>query len=116
MKNVVCILAFTLGCLISRDASSAAKPTILALEQRTVLRVGELAVLHMPSNIHRRYLQGGPDGDWMDTLVQVQRSGRDLTFRAVRQGKGVIVVSPDVPARKCISCVTSHYFIDVVYQ
>ena len=116
MKKVVCILAFTFACLISRDARSAAKPITLALEQRTTLHVGELVVLHMPSNIYRRYLHSGPDGAWLDVLALVKRSGRDVTFRAVRPGKGVIIISPDVPDGECISCVTIHYFVDVVSQ
>lgn len=116
MKNVVCILAFTFGCLVSRDARSATKPIALALEQSTVLRVGELAVLHMPSNTDRHHLNSGPGGDWRDVLALVKRSGQDTTFRAVRQGKGVVIVSPNVPAGECTSCVTSHYFIEVVSQ
>jgi hypothetical protein len=116
VKKMVGILAFTLGCLISRDALSASKPITLALEQGTTLHVGELAVLHMPSNIYRRYLHTGPDGAWLDVLALVKRSGRDVTFRAVRPGKGVIIISPDVPDGECISCVTIHYFIEVVSQ
>jgi hypothetical protein len=116
MKKVVCILAFTFGCLISRDARSAAKPTTLALEQTTTLHLGEVAVLHMPSNVYRRYLHSGPAGAWDDVLVLVKRSGRDVTFRAVHSGRGVILISPDVPDGGCISCVTIHYFIEVVSQ
>jgi hypothetical protein len=114
MNKTVCILAFTLGCVLSRDVLSAAKPTTLAQEQTTTLRVGELAVLRVPSNIGRRYLHSGPDGAWRDALTLVKRSGRDVTFRAVRPGKGVIIVSPDVADGDCISCVTIHYFIEVV--
>src|ERR1700730_3133504 len=103
MKRVVCILAFTLGCLISRDAQSAAKPVTLALEQRTTIHVGELALLHIPSD--RRYLHSavgeGPNGAWRDVLALVRRSRRDVTFRAVRLGKGVIILSPDVPDGEC---------------
>ena len=110
---MVCILAITLG-LISSDVRSAAKPITLALEQRTTLHVGELAVLHIPSDIDSRFLHSGPDGAWRGVLALVKRSGRDVTFRAVRQGKGVIIMSPDVPAGGCVSCVTIHYFIEVV--
>jgi hypothetical protein len=106
MNKVVCILVFTLGCLISRDAQSAAKPITLALEQRTTLQVGELAWLHIPSD--RRYLHSaggeGPNGAWRHVLALVRRSRRDVTFRAVRPGKGVIILSPDVPDGECISC------------
>jgi hypothetical protein len=115
MKKAVCVLAFTFG-LISRDAQTAAKPIMLALEQTTTLRVGELAVLHMPSNIFRRYLHSGPDGAWGDVLALVKRSGRDVTFRAVHPGRGVLTISPDQPEGGCISCVTIHYFVEVVSQ
>jgi hypothetical protein len=116
MKKLVCILAFTFGSVISRDLRSAAKPITLASGQRTTLHVGELAVLHIPSSIYRRYLHSRPDGVWLDVLALVKRSGRDVTFRAVRQGKGVIIISPDVPDGGCISCVAIHYFVEVVSQ
>ena len=116
MKKVVCILTFTFGCLISRDARSAAKPITLDAKQTTTLHVGELAVLHMPANIYRRYLHSGPDGAWLDTLVLVKRSGRDVTFRAVHPGRGVILIGPDQPDGGCISCVTIRYFIEAVAQ
>ena len=116
MKKVVCILAVALGCVISRDARSASKPITLVEGQRTALHVGELAVLHMPSNINRRYLHSGPDGAWLDTLALVKRSGRDVTFRAVHQGRGVILISPAQPGGGCMSCVTIRYFIEVVSQ
>jgi hypothetical protein len=116
MKKSVCILAFTLGCLLSRDAQSAATPITLAAKQTTTLHVGELAVLHMPSDVYQRYLHSGPDGAWLDTLALVKRSGRDVTFRAVHQGRGVILISPAQPDGSCISCVTIRYFIEVVSQ
>jgi hypothetical protein len=114
MKKAVCVLAFTVGCLISRDARSAAKHTTLAAEQTTTLHVGELAELHMPSNVYRRHLRSGPDGAWGDVIALVKRSGRDVTFRATHPGKGVIILSPDVPDGQCISCVTTHYFVEVI--
>ena len=116
MKTGICILAFTVGCLLSRDAQSAAKPIVLAAKQTTTLHVGELAVLHMPSDVYQRYLHSGPDGAWLDTLALVKRSGRDVTFRAVHPGRGVILISPAQPGGGCMSCVTIRYFIEVVSQ
>jgi len=88
------------------------------MEQTTTLHVGELAVIHIPSG--RRYLNSaggeGPNGAWRDVLALIRRSRRDVTFRAVRAGKGVIILSPDVPNEECISCATIHYFIEVVSQ
>jgi hypothetical protein len=111
---MVWILAFTLGYLISSDVRSADKPITLALEQRTTLHVGELAVLHIPSD--NRYSHAGTDGAWRNVLARVRRSRRDVIFRAVRPGSGVIIISPDVPNGECISCATLHYFIEVVSQ
>ena len=85
----------------------------LALEQKTTLHVGELAVLQIPSD--RRYLRSA-NGAWRDVLALVKRSGRQVTFRAVRPGRGVIIISPDVPNGDCVSCATLHYFIEVVSQ
>src|SRR5689334_10172257 len=103
MKRVICILAFAVACLISLDARSAAKPITLSLEQTTTLRVGEAAVLHIPSD--RRYLPA-VNGAWRDVLALAKRSGRDVTFRAVRPGSGVIIIGPDVPDGACVSCAT----------
>src|SRR5438128_6244950 len=116
MKKMICILAVTLGCLISSEVRSADKSITLVLEQTTTLHVGDLAVLHVPSD--RRYLRSasgeGPSGAWRDVLALVRRSRRAVTFRAVRSGKGLIILSPDVLNGECISCATLHYFIEVV--
>ena len=118
MRTVVCILALAFGCLIPSDVRGAGKPIRLTLEQTTTLHVGELAVIHIPSG--RRYLNSaggeGPNGAWRDVLAFIRRSRRDVTFRAIRAGKGVIILSPDVPNGECISCATIHYFIEVVSQ
>jgi hypothetical protein len=83
----------------------------MVLENTTTLRVGDVTVLHIPSdrgNLH-------PDNAaWPDVLTLVRQSGLDLTFRAVRPGTGVIMFSPYVPDGGCISCVTVHYFVTVV--
>jgi hypothetical protein len=83
------------------------------LENTTTLRVGQAAVLHIPSD--RRYLPS-INGAWQDVLALVHQSGRDVTFRAVQPGSGVIILSPDVATGECISCATLHYFIKVVSQ
>jgi hypothetical protein len=85
----------------------------MALENTTTLQVGEVAVLHIPSD--RRYLHAA-NGAWRDVLALVEQSERDVTFRAVHPGSGVIIISPDVPDGECISCATLHYFVKVVSQ
>ena len=85
MKKVVCILAVTLGCLISSEVRSAPKPITLAWEQTTTLHVGELPVLHIPSD--RRYLHS-PNGACRDALALVKQPRRDVTFRGTpRKGR-----------------------------
>jgi len=83
----------------------------LALEEGTTLHVGELAVLQIPS-------QGR---DWHfaaagNALALVHRSGHRVVYRAVRPGQEAIVIAPHVKNGECISCVTRHYFIEVMSQ
>jgi hypothetical protein len=114
MQRAVWILALSVGCATTNGVRPAEKPLTMALENTTTLRVGEVVVLHIPSD--RRYLHSdsGPNGAWRDVLTLVKQSKRDVTFRAVRQGSGVIIISPDMPAGECISCATLHYFVKVV--
>jgi hypothetical protein len=86
---------------------------MLALEQTTTLQVGKLAVLHIPSDSRYSH-SSGTDGAWRDVLALARRSKRDVTFRAIRPGSGVIIISPDAPNGECISCTTLHYFISVI--
>lgn len=111
MKRLIGTLAVLVSCATPSVVRSAA-PTTLVVEQRTTLHVGELVVLHVPSD--RRYSPDDMNGAWHDVLARVRRSGRDVTFRAVRTGSGVVILSPQVRDGACISCATLHYFVDVV--
>jgi hypothetical protein len=84
----------------------------MALDDITTLRVGDVAVLHIPSD--RPYLPFSNGA--ADVLALVKQSGRDVTLRAVHEGRSVIVVSPDVADGECISCATLHYFVRVVSE
>jgi hypothetical protein len=110
MRKMAFILAVTLGCLISIEVRTAPKPITLALEQRTTLHVGELAVLRIPSDSRYSHFQGntGP------RLALVRRLPHSILYRAVRVGPEVIVISPDGANLECISCATLHYFIQIV--
>ena len=108
------VLTLALGCLIPNNAWSADMPIPLTLEGRTTLRVGELAVLQIPPD--RRYSHFDGNTGVGNVLVLVRRSRRTVLYRAVRPGSGTIVISPDVPRGKCISCATLHYFMNVVAQ
>src|SRR6476620_865655 len=104
MKMVVALLA-------AGDARSADVPLQIEVEQTTTVRVGQLAVLHVPAD--PLYAPSEINGAWRDVLTRIRRSGRTVTFRAVRPGSGVIILSPNVPDGECISCKTLHYFIRV---
>jgi hypothetical protein len=84
----------------------------LALEQTTTLAVGESAVLQFPAD--SRYSHSGSDGAWRGVLVRVRRPKQGVVFRAVRPGKGTIIISPKAAGGECVSCATLHYFIEVV--
>jgi hypothetical protein len=97
--------------LVTPEDENAHKTVTLGVEETTNLRIGELAVLHLPaSSIYR---QATINGAWEDVLVRPGHSGVDTVFCAVRPGPGCIVVTPDVPDGDCISCVTLHYFVQV---
>jgi hypothetical protein len=110
----VCGLLLIFGFLISSDTWSADKPTPLALEGNTTLRVGELAVLEVPPD--RRYSHFDGSTGAGNALALISHSKRTALYRAVRPGQETIVIGPDVPRGECISCATLHYFITVVAQ
>jgi hypothetical protein len=105
------ILVFALG---SGSGWSADKPVELIREETTTLRVGELAVLQIPSDRRYSHFRGKVGAG--NALSLVRRSGRKVLYRAVQSGQSVIVIGPDVPRGECISCATLHYFITVVPQ
>jgi len=113
MMRMFVILAFVLRCLVSNEVQSADKLITLGLEKTTTLRVGEMAVLQIPSDSRHSHFRGNTEGQ---TLLLVRRSQQRVVYRAVRPGRAVIVIGPDVPKGECVSCATLHYFINVVPQ
>ena len=111
MQRAVWILALSLGCATTSGVRRDDKPLAMTLESTTTLRVGQVAALHIPSD--RRY-EPSANGAWRDVLALVEQSGHDVMFRAIREGSGVVIISPDAPATECISCATLHYFVKVV--
>ena len=103
------LLAFIVALLVASTARSADVPLQIEAEQTTTVRVGQLAVLQVPAD--PIYSPSEINGAWRDVLTRIRRSGRAVTFRAVRAGSGVIILSPNVPDGECISCKTLHYFI-----
>ena len=112
LEKCAMILAFALAVVSS--AWSAEKPITLIQETRTTLKVGELAVLQVPQD--RRYSQFNGKSGAPNVLTIVRRSGRQVFYRAVQSGDGVIIISPQTSEGECISCATLHYFITVVPQ
>jgi hypothetical protein len=113
VKNTALILVFASVFLISSVVRSADKPVSLVLEEENILHVGQLAVLHIP--LERRYSHSsGTEGAWQNVLALVRRSKRDVTFRAIQPGPGVIIISPETARGECISCATIHCFINVI--
>ena len=105
----VSILAAVVGTLVSSGAETdRVLNTALAAEQQTTLRVGDLAVLRIPSDHEYSIESAG------DVLVGVRRSQIGVIYRAVQPGQETILLSAHVPNGKCVSCATHHYFITVI--
>lgn len=104
----VCGLLLIFGFLLW----SADKPIPLALEGNTILHVGDLAVLEIPTD--RRYSHFDGNTEVGNALTLVHHSKSTTLYRAVRPGQETIVIGPEVPRGECISCGTLHYFITVV--
>jgi hypothetical protein len=83
-------------------------------DQPTVLHVGDVAAVQVPSNLHYSIGRAGT------SLVQIKRQERKgmtiYLYRSVAVGNQTLVATPRDPgADGCISCVTVHYFIQVVH-
>jgi hypothetical protein len=105
----VSILAVVVATLVARGAEThRVLNTALAPEQQTTLRVGDLAVLRIPSDHEYSIESAG------DVLVRVRHSQIGVIYRAVRPGQETILLNPHVPEGHCVSCATHHYFVTVI--
>jgi hypothetical protein len=82
-------------------------------EQPTVVHVGDVAAVQVPSDLHYSIGLAGT------SLVQIkQQDRRGMTiylYRSVAVGNQTLVATPRDPGPDgCVSCVTTHYFIQVV--
>ena len=82
-------------------------------EQATVLRLGDVAAVQVPSDRHYSIGLAGT------SLVQIEHRQRQGTtiylYRSVAVGNQTLVATPQDPGPDgCVSCVTVHYFIQVV--
>jgi hypothetical protein len=116
IPKCMALVLLAMALVISGKAAARERVISLSLEQHTTLRVGEMALLSIPSD--RRYdhyadPKARIDGVWKDVLDVVRHSKRKVIFRATHPGSGVLLLSPDVPNGECISCATLRYFITV---
>lgn len=79
---------------------------------QVTLRVGDLAVIEVPSEA--QYSLGGPS----NTLILQERKEHNgvtsYIYRALHVGDDTIVATPAKPGPDgCVSCVTVHYFVRV---
>lgn len=97
----------TLGC------RATLSPVTLRADTATTLHVGDVAVVRVASD---RHFSLGSAGEAL-AFVKEQQRGASTTFvyRAAAVGKNTIVATPREPGPDgCVSCVTVHYFVDVV--
>jgi hypothetical protein len=104
------MFALLLAALISSGvASSKDQDVALTLKKDTNLRVGESALLQVPSEHEYLIEKAG------DVLRSVRRSKTTVIYRAVKPGHETIILSPThLQTGECVSCGTLHYFIMVV--
>jgi hypothetical protein len=83
-------------------------------EQDTTLHVGQTAAVYFASNDLHSIGSGGGS-----LVLTTQLTGKDgsqvYIYRANRVGRDTLVATPEsLPVGHCISCVTTHYFVNVV--
>ncbi len=100
-------------CLFTVVAAACASvPVQLAADQRTLVRVGEVAALSLPPDLEL-------DGFTQTSMALVGHARRHDSevyfYRAVAAGDETFVVTPHgLKNGQCISCVTVRYFVTVV--
>jgi len=116
--------------LVAPIFQAADGPVRLKLEERTTLRVGQIATLRMPSQRPCHISSAGdalalikpanPAGAAVEQAggeaVRVIRStsAAVLVYRAVRPGEETIVVTPSKSPDGCIDCAARHCFVTVL--
>jgi hypothetical protein len=108
--SIVVFVSFTIWPVHARSASHVR----LKAEQVTTLHVGQTAAVQFGSKaLHTIGSGGGP-------LVLIQQltnkdGGKVYVYRAAHVGPDTLVATPvGRQPGQCISCVTRHYFINVV--
>jgi hypothetical protein len=106
----ICWLAALAIC----QACASADHVRLQPEQDTTLHVGQTAAVYFASNARHSIGSGGRS--LVLTRPFTDKDGSTVyIYRASRVGRDTLVATPEsLPAAHCISCVTTHYFINVV--
>jgi hypothetical protein len=92
---------------------AAGSVVTLRPEERASLRVGDVAAVRVASN--QQYSVGSA-GTALTLQQRTQARGTTVyLYRAVAAGNQTLVLTPrDRGADGCVSCVTVHYFVEVV--
>ncbi|HEX7796000.1 MAG TPA: hypothetical protein VF456_16680 [Vicinamibacterales bacterium] len=82
-------------------------------DRPTVVHVGDVAAVQVPSDLHYSI---GSAGTSLVRIKQQDRRGMTIyLYRSVVVGNQTLVATPRDPGPDgCVSCVTMHYFIQVV--
>jgi hypothetical protein len=93
--------------------SAASSVVTLRPEERASLRIGDVAAVRVDSN---RHYSVGSAGTALTLLKRTEARGTTVyLYRAVSAGNQTFVLTPRDPGPDgCISCVTLHYFVEVL--
>ena len=112
MRKPLVLSVAAASALLSSCAPTSAVVQ-LQPEQPTVLHVGDVAAVQVPSDLHYSI---GLAGTSLVQIRQQERQGMTIyLYRSVAVGNQTLVATPRDPGPDgCVSCVTVHYFIQVV--
>jgi hypothetical protein len=96
-------------------ASCAPTSAVVQLQpdQPTVIHLGDVAAVQVPTD---RHFSIGSAGASLMQIKQQERQGMTIyLYRSVAAGSQTLVATPRDPGPDgCVSCVTVHYFIQVI--
>jgi hypothetical protein len=112
MKELA-VMVIVAATAISISCTAAVASVQLRAERNSVVHVGQMAALSVPSD---RHFSVGSAGTALVLVKQEQHSGNTVyVYRAAEVGNHTFVATPGDPGPDgCISCVTVHFFVNVV--
>jgi hypothetical protein len=107
------VLSLAAAATVLSSCAPTSAVVQLQPDQPTVLRVGDVAAVQVPSDLHYSI---GLAGASLAQIKEQERRGMTIyVYRSVAVGNQTLVVTPRNPGPDgCVSCVTVHYFIQVV--